>query len=275
MRNELTLGAPADRMPGTRGAPGVHAALGLLELLAQRESLTLAEIARDLGIAKSTLHRITGVLAERGWIVRDDTGRFELGIRALGIGSRSGGLPIVIAFRGVAAWLLTRHDETVCLAVLDGDDTTYIAKEDSSQSVRLVTHIGSRTSAFASASGRVHLARWQPESVVAYWGGRPLVTPVGRRLNGIEELADILAKVRRDGFAENVDETAAGLWSISVPVVNAAGVCLAALTIGVPTSRITPDRRALLIADLLTAGEHLSAGVAWLPAYNARAPKGG
>ena len=272
MGNDLVAELTEDRPPG--GAPGVHAALGILELLAAREALTLAEIGRDLGIAKSTLHRITGVLIDRGWLVRDAGGRFELGIRALGLGSQGGGLPIVIAFRGVAAWLMTRHDETVCLAVLDGDDTMYIAKEDSSQSVRLVTHVGSRTRAFASASGRIHMARWRPEEVIAYWGGRPLVTPVGRRLNGIGELLAILEQVRRDGHAENTDETASGLWAGSVPVVNAADVCLAALTVGVPTSRIWPERRDRILADLRAAGERLSADVAWLPAYNARAGAG-
>jgi DNA-binding IclR family transcriptional regulator len=253
------------------GAPGVHAALGVLEFLATAGPTSLAELSRELGDAKSTLHRITAVLVERGWVIRDAAGQFELGIRALGLGSRSEELPIVTAFRSVAAWLMTRHDETVALAVLDGDETVYIAKEDSSESVRLVTAVGSRTIAFASASGRCHLARWRPEEVAAYWGGRALVTPVGRRMNGIAELQEILEQVRRDGYAENQGETASGLWSGSVPVVNDSGIVLAALTIGVPTSRINSDRRREILDDLLAAGRRLSADVSWLPAYSARA----
>jgi IclR family KDG regulon transcriptional repressor len=257
------------------GAPGVHAALSILEMLAARGTQTLADLSRELGLPKSTLHRISGVLVERGFVVRDDAGRFELGIRALGLASRSAELPIVTAFRGVAAWLLTRHDETVCLAVLDGHESVYIAKEESSEPVRLVTTIGSRTGAFASASGRVHLARWLPEHVAAEFGGRPLVTPVGRRLGGVAELQEILARVRRDGFAENDEETAAGLWTGSVPVVNARDVVLAALTLAVPTSRVTPERRARMLDDLRAAGARLSADVAWLPAYDARSANGG
>ena len=109
----------------------------MLELLAARGAVSLADLARELVIAKSTLHRICGVLLERGWVIRDAAGAYELGIRALGMAARSPELPIVTAFRGVAAWLLTRHDETVCLAVLDGDSTVFVAKEDSSQPVRL------------------------------------------------------------------------------------------------------------------------------------------
>jgi len=133
---------------------GVHATLRVLDALANRGPLQLAEISRELGLPKSTLHRVCSILVDRAWAVRDDEGRFALGIRALAMGSRSRELPIVVAFRGVASSLLTTHDETVCLAALDGDDSVFVAVEETSQPVRLVTHVGSRTPAFASASGR-------------------------------------------------------------------------------------------------------------------------
>jgi DNA-binding IclR family transcriptional regulator len=253
-----------------RGSPGVNAALSALELLVARGPLALSDIAQELGLAKSTLHRICSVLVERGWVSRDEDGRFALGIRALGIGARAGDLPIITAFRGAASGILTRHDETVCLAVVDGDESVFIAVEETSQPVRLVTHVGSRTPAFASASGRVTLAARPARSVDGEYGGRPLVTPTGRRLRGVSELHEILDDVRRDGFAENHEETAIGLYAVSIPVHNASGVVLAAITICVPTSRMSPERRELLVADLREAGRQLSADVAWLPAHNAR-----
>ena len=73
-------------------------------------------------------------------------------------------LPIVVAFRTVATSFLNEHDETIALAVLDGDESFYIAIEETSQPVRYVTHVGSRTPAFASASGRVVLATQPPHS---------------------------------------------------------------------------------------------------------------
>jgi DNA-binding IclR family transcriptional regulator len=246
---------------------GVHATLRVLDLLAGRGALQLAEISRELGLPKSTLHRVCAILVERAWVVRDDEGRYALGIRALAMGSRSGELPIAVAFRSVASGLLTKHDETVCLAALDGDDSVFVAVEETSQPVRLVTHVGSRTPAFASASGRVILAARPPGSLVGEYGGRPLVTPTGRRLAGVAELRTILERVRRDGYAENDGETAAGLHAVSVPVVNGAGVTLAALTMCVPTSRMTPERRETIVRDLLAAGERFSELVRWLPAF--------
>ena len=192
---ELQNNLPETRSPST----GVNATLRILDLLASRGTLSLADVTRELGIAKSTAHRISAILVERGWAVRDGEGRFALGIRALRLGSSSSDLPIVTAFRTVAAEFLTRHDETILLAVLDGVESLFIALEETSQPVRLVTHVGSKTPAFASASGRVVLASHSPASVSALFGGQLLVTPTGRRLNGVAELQSLLTEVRAAG----------------------------------------------------------------------------
>lgn len=249
---------------------GVHATLRILDLLAASAPLHLSELARELGVAKSSVHRICAVMLERAWAVRDAEGRYDLGIRALRLGSRSGELPIVTAFRTVAADFLTRHDETIALAVLDDTESLFIALEETSHPVRLVTHVGQKTPAFASASGRVVLAATSPDTVSARFGGRPLVTPTGRRLNGLPELRAILDEVRLRGFSENWEETAVGLYAASVPVVNDAGHTLAALTTCIPVSRMTPERRSSIVDDLLAAGGQLSGLAGWLPAFAAR-----
>ena len=267
--------ATVERTPGN-GRPatsaGVKATLAVLDLLASRAPLGLSEMARELGFAKSTLHRVCSVLVERGWVVRDDDGGFDLGIRSLRLSSRAEALPIVVGFRSVAAHLLTLYDESVALAVLDGDQSIYVAIEETSHPVRLVTHVGSATPAFASASGRVVLASLPAETIHVLFGARLLVTPTGRRLNGVPELLEILDGVRERGYAENREETAAGLFAASVPVVNERGATLAALTVLVPTTRLGEEREAAIVADLIAAGRTLSEHVGWLPSYTARRP---
>jgi DNA-binding IclR family transcriptional regulator len=260
---------PGRTKQGTTSA-GVHATLAVLDLLAARSPLGLSELARELGIAKSTLHRICATLVAQGWAIRDSDGRFALGVRAMRLGSGSAELPIVTAFRTVAAEFLTRHDETIVLAVLDGAESLFIALEETSQPVRLVTHVGSKTPAFASASGRVVLASLPPAAVAAVFSGQKLVTPTGRRLNGVAELDAILAEVRTRGYAENWGETADGLYAASVPVVNEEGVTIAALTTCVPVCRVTPERQALIVADLRDVGTQLSELIRWLPSFDSR-----
>jgi IclR family KDG regulon transcriptional repressor len=263
-------GAARARGGGQGGSPGVHAALSVMELIVAQGRLGLGELARELELPKSTLHRICAILVDRGWALRDEQGRFEPGVRAIGLGSRAADLPIVSGFRHAVADLAARHDETVCLAVLDGDESVFVAIEETTQPVRLQTWVGRRAPAFASASGRVILAGRPPDVVAAEYGARPLVTPTGRRLRSVAELAAILDRVRADGYAENHEETAAGLYTASVPVVNGTGTVIAAVTVCVPTSRMDGDRRDRILADLIAAGATLSDDVAWLPAFSSR-----
>jgi IclR family transcriptional regulator, KDG regulon repressor len=270
-RAEGATSRARSRSNGTAaGSPGVHAALSVVELVVSQGGLGLGDLARELQLPKSTLHRICAILVARGWAVRDEQGRYEPGVRAIGVGSRAADLPIIIGFRNAVSGLMTRHDETTCLAVVDGLESVFVAIEETSQPIRLQTWVGRRAPAFASASGRVILAARPPEAVVAEYGGRPLVRPTGERLRSVAELQEILDRVRSDGYAENHEETAAGLYTASVPIVNETGTVLAAMTMCVPTSRMNADRRDRILDDLLAAGAALSRDVAWLPAFNAK-----
>jgi DNA-binding IclR family transcriptional regulator len=251
------------------GSPGVHAVLDVLESLGESDHLSLAELTRHLGLPKTSVHRVCGTLVERGWLLRDASGVYSLGIRALGLGAAAAELPIVVAFRPVAAELLARHNETVCLALLDGDASLFVAKAETTHPVRLVTAVGSRLPAFAAASGRVLLADLPGEAVEIAYAGRSLVTPTGVDLGGVLDLLRLLARARDDGFAENVEETALGLHCLAVPVRNGRGRALAAMTVCVPTGRIDLARREVLLTDLRATAARLERDVAWLPTRDA------
>ena len=239
------------------GSPGISAVLDVLEVLDRQGPTTLAELARETGIAKSTLHRVCSIMFERGWAVRDvRTGQIELGPRVAWLAHTAPVSPLAAGFHGVARQLLARHNETTCLTVLDGRDSVFIAKEETTHQVRLVTAVGSRLPAFAAASGRVLLADRPEDEVAALYDGWELVTPTGRRLDGLEELFAILREARRRGYAENIDETALGLHCLAVPV-GPPGRVAAAVTLCVPTGRMSAARRREMLPDLLRAAREI------------------
>jgi DNA-binding IclR family transcriptional regulator len=239
-------------------SPGIAAVLGVLEALDRLGACGLAELSAATGLPKTTLHRACAAMEERGFVERCGDGGYALAPRAVDLGTRSACSPLVSAFEAEAAGLLVRHDETTCLAVLDGTDALFIAKAETSQAVRLVTRVGSRLPAFAAASGRVLLAAQPPEAVARLLAGVELVTPVGRRMRP-GELDRVLERARSEGYAENVNETSLGLHCLAVPIVAAGGATVAAMTLCVPSGRIDRRRRAVLLADLRTAGLRASA----------------
>ena len=246
---------PAKRSAG--GSPGISAVLDVLEVLDREGPTTLADLARETGIAKSTVHRVCSIMFERGWAARDaQTGQIELGPRVAWLAHTAPVSPLAAGFHGVARRLVARHNETTCLTVLDGRESVFIAKEETTHQVRLVTAVGSRLPAFAAASGRVLLADRPADEVAALYAGCDLTTPTGRQLGGLDELFGILAETRRRGYAENIDETALGLHCLAVPV-GPPGRVLAAITFCVPTGRMSAARKREMIPDLLDAAKEV------------------
>jgi IclR family transcriptional regulator, KDG regulon repressor len=242
--------------PGA-GSPGISAVLDVLDVLDRHGPTTLAQLARETGAAKSTLHRVCSMMGDRGWIARDTvSGCLELGPRVASLARAAPITPLTAGFHGVARRLIARHNETTCLTVLDGRDSVFIAKEETTHAVRLVTAVGSRLPAFAAASGRALLADRSEQEIRALYEGSELVTPTGRPLDGIKELLEILRETRRRGYAENVDETALGLHCLAVPV-GPPGRVLAAITFCVPTGRMSAARKREMVPDLLRAAREL------------------
>ena len=75
--------------------------------------------------------------------------------------------------------------------------------------------------------------------------------PDGRRLTGWRSSSPFSRTCASNGYAENREETADGLYAASVPIVNQAGTTLAALTTLVPSSRVTAERREVILRELI------------------------
>lgn len=241
-----------------RRSAGVSAVLDVLDALDRHGPVTLAQLSRETGVAKSTLHRVCSTMGERGWITRNPgSGNIELGPRVAWLARSTPASALTAGFHGVARGLIERHNETTCLTMLDGSESVFIAKQETSHQVRLVTSVGSRLPAFASASGRVMLADLPESEVAAMYGSSQLTTPTGRYLGGLAELLQILRAARRHGYAENVDDTALGLHCLAAPV-GPPGRVAGAITLCVPTGRMNDARRREMISDLLACAAELA-----------------
>ncbi len=182
---EAAIGYEPARRRGA-ASPGISAVLDVLEVLDRHGPATLAQLARETGIAKSTLHRVCSMMFERGWVARDPRARgyIELGPRVAWLAHAAPVSPLTAGSRRSARRLVARHNETTCLTVLDGRESVFIAKEETTHQVRLVTAVGSRLPAFAAASGRVLLADRPEEEVAATVRGlraRDADRPAARR----------------------------------------------------------------------------------------------
>jgi IclR family KDG regulon transcriptional repressor len=232
--------------------------LEVLEALAEVDSIGLSDLARRLQIAVPTLFRILATLVERGFAQKAE-GRYRLTLKSWELGARVlARFDVARVARPWIARLAVEVDESPHLAVLRDEAVVIVERGECRQAVKVETLVGLRAPAHASATGKVLLA-YQPASRLAELLAAPLPRYSDRTLTEPEALRRELAKVRRQGYATNRGEWRPGVCAVAVPLADASGGVVAALSLTLPTERFGEAR---LKNVLLPALRRTAAGIA-------------
>jgi DNA-binding IclR family transcriptional regulator len=230
MAEQPAYGAGA---PGGSIAPSVLLkAFDVLSAFSHRRRvLTLAEIARHSGVPKSTVRRVLAMLVSIG-AVEQTAGGYRVGLRMFSLGS----LPPEAALREAAMpHLEDLHrvtGQTLHLAVLRGADVVYLEKLPGRRGIATPALIGDRLPANCTAVGKALLA-FADEAVLASVIAAPWRRRTVGSLASAGQLRGQLDAIRRDAFATDREESAAGLACMAVPVL-AGGRAVAAISVTFP-----------------------------------------
>ena len=196
----------------------------------------VAEIARALGVHKSTASRLAAALERAGFLARSGK-RYRLGVEVIRLGTLAlRSFDLVATMQPAMEKLSQRTGETVNLAVPDGADVLNVAEVSSTYILSCSGGwIGRRTTPHAVANGKVLLAY----GALPCPGALERYTP--RTITTFAALEAELAAVRRDGYATAVAELEEGLVAVAAPVFDPAGTCVAALSVSGPEFRMLPE----------------------------------
>jgi DNA-binding IclR family transcriptional regulator len=208
----------------------------LIEELSKRPQ-RLGELAEVLGTHKSTVLRTLQVLEKYGWVRREgDLPVFSLGLRLVGL---SNSILDELDIRKVARPQLDRlgsgTKETVHLGVMDGAEMVYLDKVESVHPVRMYSRIGARAPLHCTGVGKVLLAYTPVED----WPPLELRRYTDRTIVQREDLIDAGADIRRRGWGWDEEEHEEGVRCIAAPVFGPNDTIMAAVSVSVPTSRLS------------------------------------
>jgi IclR family acetate operon transcriptional repressor len=248
--------------PSGRGGlvQSVGRAVRVLELLADgRRALGVTELARDLGVHKATASRLVATLSRHDLVERDPaTDKYRLGLGVVRLaGAAVWGLDLVQQGRPVLTRLAERTQETVNLAVLDGDLVLNIDQVTGTRSVVSASWLGKRTPLHCTSNGKVLLA-FLPERDRERLLARPLERLTPNTIVDPEQLRAQLREVRARGYAYTLEELEVGLNAVAAPVRQADGRVVAAVSVAGPAYRLTPGRIPVLAGEIRAAGEEIS-----------------
>ncbi|MER7772713.1 IclR family transcriptional regulator [Kitasatospora sp. NPDC096140] len=237
------------------GAQAVQRALGLLHCFHDNgPDLSASDLARRMGLSVSTAHRLARTLVSAAFLEQNErTARYRLGPAVAELGQltfHQRGLHLAVPELEV---LSRRTGATADLAIRSGPHAVILV----GGSVRPDTGLGLRRPLHSTALGKVLLAWPRPGEAAAYALG-PLQPFTHRTITEPALLEEELAKVRVTGHALNDGESAAGVRTVAVPVLDRAGRARFALAVRSTPAHLTDDRLDWFLGHARTCADALA-----------------
>ena len=241
--NLLAVEQPPDEVPPNRpdGLIGaVDNVLRLLRLFEDHEMIRVNQVARDMGLSRSTVHRMLATLSHHQFVEQDAYSRaYKPGPALVDIGlSVVSKIDIGAVSHTALVQLRDLTNETAHLGIMRGPTSVlYLDSVESDQVVRTGNRIGWILPAHATAGGKALLAERTDEEIAALYPSGVLETPTPRALTTVGELLEQLAEVRRAGYAVNHGESEADVAAVAAVVRDKRGHVRSVLVTTGPLSR--------------------------------------
>lgn len=261
---EGTASQRAAQRPRGEGAavrvPSVGRALMLLDRLAERrEPMTLARLATDLALPKSSVHGLCSTLLSFGYLRRRDDGAFLIGPRVMGLAEAFvHGTHVAEEFNTLWKERGSAPDETVLLSVLSGAEVVYVAARNGVRPLGLAFNVGMRLPAHLSATGRAMLAWRDPAFVRRLFPADELPRMSGKGPRTVDDLLKNLAATRRRGYSVDDESVREGVYCIGAPVFDATGQPVAGVGVCINKAMLGGDQGKRQREVVLHAAQALS-----------------
>jgi DNA-binding IclR family transcriptional regulator len=236
----------------------------LVAVQAAAGPITLSDLARRVGLAKSTTSRLAATLVELGALESTDTG-YRLGplIDALHNPVHDHRSLLRAAARPLLRRLVDDIGEHAALTVIDAGDALYIAQEYATAAVDAGDWVGERHKPHAAAFGLVLMAGWSPARLRRYLS-EPLASFTPDTTVEPDRLRERLRAIDHSGHAWTVNEFAEDVAGVAAPVHDPEGDVVASLGVFGPGYRFPGQRSRDEVATLVVeAADELSRHVAW------------
>ncbi|GAA1955961.1 IclR family transcriptional regulator [Nocardioides panacihumi] len=240
----------------TYAVASVDHALRLATMLQLEGSLTVAEAAERVGVARSTAHRLLQMLVYRDFALQDESRVYHAGpVLQLAEHSRSRTARLREAALPHLHRLVDAVGESVNLTIRTGTEARFIASVESAQALRVTSREGMVFPAHRTSGGLLLLAELPADELATLYAvGRDRAAEEGEA--GPPDLARLrgdLARIRKQGFAVNQGRSEKGVVAVGVPVRASDGTAVACVSVSMPSVRYDRERLPSLVATLQMA----------------------
>jgi IclR family acetate operon transcriptional repressor len=238
----------------------VQRCLRLLSLFAQAlDGLTASEVAKQSGLPVSTVHRFLVNLENAGFLAYSSSGKYHLGIGSFSIGQAAlAQLDIRRLSLPHLQKLNQETRETIHLTVRHGLSAVYVEKLDSPEKLRIFSHVGGSVPLYCTAVGKIILAYLPEKELAETLRQIELRQQTASTITNARDLERHLQRVRRNGYAFDLEEHEAHIRCVAAPIWDPTGAVKASLSLTAPVLRMPLSRLRKLVPVIQTAGLQIS-----------------
>lgn len=228
---------------------------------AEQPSMTVSEIAQQVGLTRAAVRRFLLTLGELGYVYARNN-RFELTPRVLELGYA---YLSALSFPDIALprleQLVAETGEASEGSILYGGDVVYVVRVPGPALMTISVNIGARRPAYATAMGRALLANLPSADLDTYLDTYTLIPVLPRTITDVDALRAELNRVREDGYALVNQELEEGLIAIAVPVRDRTGRVRAAINLSTHVGRKSVKEMRALVPAVRAAAADIEVGL--------------
>jgi len=243
----------------------VSKALALLELFTTDvEWLGVREIGRILDINNATVHNLLRTLASSGFVEQHpETRKYRLGLALVRLaGTKLAQLDLVKVCSPHMKALMEKTGETVTLSVLHGSELLYLAKNESTEPMRVASRVGGSAPLHCSANGKALLA-FIEEPQLSQFFSQPLKRFTSETIVDSEIVRAELQDIRRLGYAVDLGGYLPGVNAVGAPIRDQTHKVVASLGIVGPASRLKEEKLTFCTIHVQEAAAEMSRLLGW------------
>lgn len=229
----------------------VSKALSVLDVFTpDRPAWGLRDIARELEMSHTIVHRLLKTFEEEGYIFQNpETQKYELGIKFIQLSNIvEERLQISDLINPIMKSIAVETGESVVLTVIDKEEGLFVKIVESEQQVRFAESVGKRGPLYIGASHKVILAHlpYEVQEKIINQG----ILDHAQQIESKETFLKMLAFIRHQGWLYTANETINEVAAISIPVFDQKKNVLGSISVAGPSYRFTADQAEMVLPIL-------------------------
>lgn len=249
-KTRLPLRAGSDT-PTVATTQSLERGLSLLEAVVERPlaGASLNEVSAATGLSRPTAHRLLLTLRKLGFVEYEaDSRRFFPGLKSyrMGLASAARFDIVELADRGMSR-LADETGDTVFLSLRHGDDALCAARKIGAFPIRTLTLNVGDFRPLGVGAGSLALLASLPDDEAQHVIARNRLKLAAYPSIAPDRLKEMVAKTRRQGYSVNDGLVLEEMAAIAIPVHDASGRTIAAISVAAIRSRMNPPRRATIV----------------------------